>query len=66
VVSQYDSAIVSEAVRVTGIVTACMMFLGMMFPKFFIRIAGVLSTALFLVIIVECVEIFLLNMPQEA
>ena len=61
VVHQYDPDIVVDAVRVTGIVTAGMMVLGSLFPRFFQRIGGVLGIALIVVIIVELIEIFLLG-----
>jgi FtsH-binding integral membrane protein len=61
VVSGYNPEIVIEAIKVTGLVTAGMMVLGTLFPKFFERIAGALFAALFLVIIVELVDIFFLG-----
>jgi FtsH-binding integral membrane protein len=57
-VSQYDPNIVGEAIRITGLVTIAMMCLGAMFPAFFQKIAGALTIALLLVIVVELVEIF--------
>ena len=57
-VSRYDPDIVAEAIRVTGLVTVIMMCLGSMFPAFFQKIAGVLTIALLVVIVVELVEIF--------
>jgi FtsH-binding integral membrane protein len=62
VVSQYDPAIVLEAVRVTGMVTAGMMFLGTLFPSFFKKIIGALSIALLLVIVIEVIEIVFFKM----
>lgn len=58
VVSRYDSALVSEAIRITGLVTIGMMCLGSMFPAFFKKISGALTIALLLVIVVELIEIF--------
>ncbi|WP_419769514.1 MAG: Bax inhibitor-1 family protein [Candidatus Marinarcus sp.] len=58
VVSRYDTELVSEAIRITGLVTVCMMFLGAMFPAFFKKISGALTVALLLVIVVELVELF--------
>jgi FtsH-binding integral membrane protein len=58
VVSRYDAEIVGEAIRVTGAVTIGMMCLGSLFPAFFQKIAGALTIALLLVIVVELVEIF--------
>jgi FtsH-binding integral membrane protein len=58
IVSQYDSVIVGEAIRITGLVTVGMMCLGSMFPAFFKKISGALTIALFMVIIVEMVEVF--------
>lgn len=58
VVSRYDPEIVTEAIRLTALVTVGMMCLGTLFPAFFKKIAGALTIALVLVIIVELVEIF--------
>ena len=58
VVSQYDTALVSEAIRITGLVTIGMMCLGTLFPAFFSKIAGALTIALLLVIVVELIEIY--------
>jgi len=62
VVRQYEPALVLDAIRVTGLVTVIMMVLGTLFPAFFRRIAGALVVALFAVIIVEVVEIFIFKM----
>jgi len=59
VVSQYDPELVTEAIRITGLVTIAMMCLGTLFPAFFKKIAGVLTIALLLVIVVELIEIFI-------
>jgi FtsH-binding integral membrane protein len=59
VVSRYDTALVYDAIRITGIVTFCMMVLGSMFPAFFQRIASALTIALIVVIIVEVVEAYI-------
>ncbi|MCF6177291.1 MAG: Bax inhibitor-1 family protein [Victivallaceae bacterium] len=59
IVSRYDASIVSEAIRVTGMVTVAMMCLGSIFPAFFKKIAGALGIALLIVIIVELVEVFI-------
>jgi len=56
-VSRYDSALVVEAVRITGMVTFVMMLLGTMYPVFFQRISGALTISLLIVIVVELVEI---------
>lgn len=61
VVGRYDSEIVLEAIRITGIVTFAMMIAGTFFPRFFQKIYGALTTALFIVIVVELIEIFLLG-----
>ena len=61
VVSQYDPELVTEAIRITGLVTIAMMCLGTLFPAFFQKIAGVLTMALLLVIVVELIEIFIFN-----
>ncbi len=57
VVSQYNPEIVTEAIRITALVTFVMMFLGSLFPRFFQKISGALSIALLAVIFVELVEI---------
>ncbi|MCS6192665.1 Bax inhibitor-1 family protein [Shewanella baltica] len=61
VVSQYDPELVTEAIRITGLVTIAMMCLGTLFPAFFQKIAGVLTIALLLVIVVELIEVFIFN-----
>lgn len=61
VVYHYDPALVLEAIRVTGMVTFLMMVLGSMFPRFFQKIAGVLTIALLAVLVVEAIEIFILK-----
>jgi len=62
VVSRYDQTLVVDAIRVTGLVTVIMMVLGSMFPAFFKGIRRALTMALIVVIIVECIEIFIFNM----
>lgn len=62
VVSRYDTALVYDAIRITGIVTFVMMVLGSMFPAFFQKIHRALTFALLAVIIVELVEIFIFGM----
>ncbi len=61
VVYHYDPTLVVDAIRVTGLVTFVMMVLGSLFPAFFQRIAGALTIALVVVIIVEMIEIFILK-----
>ncbi|KZK71323.1 histidine kinase [Shewanella baltica] len=61
VVSQYDPELVTEAIRITGLVTIAMMCLGTLFPAFFQKIAGALTIALVLVIVVELIEMFIFN-----
>ncbi|GGZ02819.1 Bax inhibitor-1 family protein [Shewanella fodinae] len=58
VVSQYQPDLVVEALRITTLVTLGMMVLGTLFPAFFARIAGALTIALLLVIVVELIELF--------
>ena len=58
-VAQYNPEIVGDAIRVTGLVTGIMMVLGTLFPAFFRRIAGALTIALIVVIIVQVVEVFI-------
>lgn len=57
-VSQYQPAIVLDAIRTTGGVTIIMMLLGSAYPAFFQKIVGALTAALFAVIIVEMIGIF--------
>jgi len=52
-VQSYDPEIVERAVLATGMVTACMMILGPLYPKFFFKIQGALFIALIAVIFVE-------------
>ncbi|MCU8088919.1 Bax inhibitor-1 family protein [Shewanella sp. SM21] len=61
VVSQYDPELVTEAIRITGLVTIAMMCLGTLFPAFFQKISGALTIALLLVIVVELIEVFIFN-----
>ncbi|ABN63690.1 Bax inhibitor-1 family protein [Shewanella baltica] len=61
VVSQYDPKLVTEAIRITGLVTIAMMCLGTLFPAFFQKISGALTIALVLVIVVELIEVFIFN-----
>jgi len=61
IVSAYDPVLVFSAIKVTAIVTAIMMFAGSLWPAFFRRIIGALTIALFAVIIVQLVEIFVLK-----
>ena len=58
IVSNYDSQIVAEAIRVTGLVTIGMMCLGSLFPAFFQKIAPILFIALLITIVVELIEVF--------
>lgn len=62
IVSSYDSTIVAQAIRITGLVTIAMMCLGTIFPSFFKKISGALGIALVLVIVVELVEVFVFGM----
>ncbi|MCU8084519.1 Bax inhibitor-1 family protein [Shewanella sp. SM23] len=61
VVRQYDPELVTEAIRITGLVTIAMMCLGTLFPAFFQKISGALTIALLLVIVVELIEVFIFN-----
>ena len=58
VVSDYDSQLVAEAIRITGLVTIGMMCLGSLFPAFFQKIAPILFIALLLTIVIELIEVF--------
>lgn len=59
VVNRYDPDIVSNAIRITGLVTIVMMCLGAMYPAFFARISKALFISLLVVIVVELVEVFI-------
>jgi FtsH-binding integral membrane protein len=65
VVSQYDTEIVIEAIKITGGVTIVMMVLGSMFPKFFKKISGALTIALLAVIIIELFQLFVLGIHHN-
>lgn len=58
VVHYYDPSLVVDAMRVTGLVTFAMMILGSIFPAFFEKISRALTISLFIVLLVELVEIF--------
>lgn len=64
VVANYDQNIVADAIKVTGLVTAVMMLLGTLFPKFFQKISGVLTISLIVVILVEMFQVFILGIHQ--
>uniref|UniRef100_UPI00192CE8EC Bax inhibitor-1 family protein n=1 Tax=Thaumasiovibrio occultus TaxID=1891184 RepID=UPI00192CE8EC len=57
VVAQYDPYVVSEAIQVTGIVTAIMMVLGTVYPKFFDNIIVSIGIAWIFVFVVELIQI---------
>jgi FtsH-binding integral membrane protein len=61
VVSQFDSALVLEAVKVTGEISFMMMLLGAMYPKFFLSIGRGLFIALLVAVVVELVNSFLFH-----
>jgi len=63
-IRQYDPVIVTEAIRVTGLVVLGMMALGSLVPAFFERIHRSLSMALGIVIVVMLVEIFVFRMTH--
>jgi len=65
VVSQYDSSVVIEAIKITGGVTVIMMVLGSMYPVFFKKISGALAAALIAVIIIELVQVLLLGIHHN-
>jgi len=65
VVSRYDPNLVVEAIKITGLVTVGMMALGTLYPAFFARIAGALTIALIVVILVELFQIFVLGIHQS-
>lgn len=61
VVAKYNSDVVLEAIQITGTVTAGMMILGSLFPNFFKKTHTVLVISLFLMIIIQLVDIFILG-----
>jgi len=65
VLVNYDKAVISEAIRLTGAVTAVMMILGSIFPAFFKGIGRALFFALIAVIIVEMIEVFILGIHHD-
>jgi len=65
VVSVYDPDVVLQAIRVTAFVTVSMMILGTMFPAFFRKIAGALTAALIIVIIIEVVQVFFMGIHHD-
>ena len=58
--------LVLEAIQTTGFVTLVMMILGSMFPRFFQKIVGALTLALFAVIIVELLGHFVFGWTHGA
>ncbi len=58
VVSQYDPNLIFNAIQLTMLVTFGMMALGTMFPAFFQKISRTLFIALFLVFIIETIQVF--------
>ncbi len=65
VVSAYDPNVVLQAIRVTAFVTVSMMILGTLFPAFFRKIAGALTVALIVVIIIEAVQVFIMGIHHN-
>lgn len=65
VVSQYDTALVLDAIRITAFVTIIMMILGSMFPSFFKSIISGLTMALLAMIAIELFQIFVLGIHQN-
>ncbi len=65
VVSQYDTHLVIDAIKVTAGVTFIMMLLGSMYPRLFQKIVGALTIALFSVLIVELFQIFVLGVHHN-
>ncbi len=61
VVSQFDSALVLEAMRVTGEITFVMMLLGSMYPAFFQGIGRALFFALLITLVVQLAEVFIFH-----
>ncbi len=65
IVSQYDSEIVIEAIKITGGVTILMMMLGTIYPAFFKKISGALTAALLAVVIIELFQVFVLGIHHD-
>ena len=63
--SNYDQDLVLDAIQITGGVTLVMLLLGTMYPAFFERIAPVLGTVLLIVVAIEIVQVFVLNIHQS-
>ena len=58
VVHNYDTELILDAIRVTGLVTLVMMVLGTLVPMFFKKIGAMLAIALLGVIAIELIEIY--------
>jgi FtsH-binding integral membrane protein len=65
VVSRSDPTVVVEAVEITAVVTALMMFAGTVAPDFFKAIFAWLTLALLLVLAVEFVQVFVLGVHSD-
>lgn len=61
IVYKYDSSLVINAIRVTGLVTVTMMCFGTLFPKFFQKITGTLTITLLALVVIEAIELLILN-----
>lgn len=65
VVSRYQPQLVIDAIEVTAIVTVIMMICGTLFPRLFEALHGPLTIALFGMIVVELIQIFVFNHVPE-
>jgi FtsH-binding integral membrane protein len=64
-IHSFDPNLISEAMMVTGGVTGLMMFLGMLYPAFFLSMGRVLTLALISVIVVEIGMSFFMGTNPE-
>lgn len=65
VVSRYQPELVIDAIQITAIVTVIMMIFGTLFPKFFQAIYGPITIALFAMIVIELIQIFVFHHVPE-
>lgn len=65
VVSRYQPQLVIDAIQITAIVTIIMMISGAIFPKFFQAIHGPITIALFAMIVIELIQIFVFHHVPE-
>lgn len=64
IISEHDPDTVFQAMQTTGLVTAVMMFLGSLFPKFFKKLFSILLISLLVMIVVELIQTFVFHVHQ--